>query len=93
MEIYDMNEHGEVTPHEPIPALEQYPYDEGDGIDRICYYSKDGAEGKLICAENGSVYDEKVIELYPCNRHYFEYEEEEVEEVEESIDTGEEDSV
>lgn len=74
MEIYDINALGEVTQHEPIPALEQYPYDEGDGIDRICYYSKDGAEGKLICAENGAVYDEKVIELYPCPRHYFEYE-------------------
>lgn len=84
MEIYDMNEHGEVTPHEPIPALEQYPYDEGDGIDRICYYSKDGAEGKLICAENGAIYDVEVIELYPCSRHYFEYEEM----PEESLDTN-----
>ena len=85
MEKYDINALGEVTPHEPIPALEEYPYDEGDGIDRICYYSKDGAEGKLICAENGAIYEEKVIELYPCSRHYFEYEEEESPEEDQTV--------
>ena len=75
METYDINEHGEVTPHEPIPALEQYPYDDGDGVERIRYYSKDGENGKLICAENSAIYDVEVVELYPCSRHYFEYEE------------------
>lgn len=63
-------------------ALIEYPWINWEGEEdpsRIRYYSEKGEEGKLICYETGTVYDVEVIELYPCSRHYFEYEEEEPE--------------
>lgn len=60
-------------------ALREYPWNNWDGekdYSRIRYYSRNGEDGKLICQESGVVYEREVIELYPCARHYFEYEEE-----------------
>lgn len=80
MQEYDMNELGEVTPHEPIPAAEQYPFVDEQGVahnDLIKHYREDG--GKIVCAETGEVYTDGAIDIYPCELHYYEYEDEEEE--------------
>ena len=76
MEVYDVNEQGVVTPHEPVPAAEQYPWVDENGVehnDLIKHYREGG--GKIICAETDEVYDDGAIDLYPCDLHYYELEE------------------
>lgn len=86
MKVYDMNEK-EVTVHEPVPASEQYPWIDDDGVahnDLIKHYNENG--GKIICEETSEIYSEGAIDLHPCKLHYFVYEEQP--EQEETIDTA-----
>lgn len=72
--IYDMNEN-EVTIHEPVPALEQYPYEDENGVkhdDLILHYAPDGK--RIVKAETGEVYD-VAVDVYPCKYSYYEFEE------------------
>jgi len=76
MQEYDMAANGEVSVHDPVPAKEKYPYVDENGVEHpelIEHYREGG--GKLFCYETREIYEDRVVDVYPCYLTYFEFDE------------------